>query len=432
MSDIKATDYSRTASSFSDPTFMSFHQQNETTITELDSSKVKQNHSTFKKTLLAVLGFVLVSVCFGAFYVFIVDKSGSYKGILKTASGTDSKELKRASETKLRSSKTAPLLHSYQSKPNAQETRQVIIIGGGPAAHTAAIYAARAEMRPLLFEGSLAVAGGQLMTTTDVENFPGFPYGVTGPDFMDRCRDQSEQFGTEIVSEMVESVDLSKRPFRVQSAGGRVVFAESLIVATGATAKRLGIKGAGEGEYWQRGVSACAVCDGALPIFRNKPLVVVGGGDSAMEEASFLSKFASKVFVVHRRDELKASRIMQTRAMGNQKIVILYSHVVKEVKGNGQLMQECVVTDLKTGKDRTFPAAGLFFAIGHQPNTVFLRGQLKCDDQGYIATEPGTTKTSVAGVFACGDVQDKRYRQAITAAGSGCMAALDAEHFLQH
>lgn len=316
----------------------------------------------------------------------------------------------------------------------APETRKVVIIGSGPAAHTAAIYAARAELRPILFEGFMAAgvaAGGQLTTTTEVENFPGFPEGISGPELMERCRQQSLRFGTEIVTETVDSVDLTKRPFLVKSADGKSVLAESLIIATGATAKRMSIPGAGEGEYWQRGVSACAVCDGALPIFRDQPLIVVGGGDSAMEEASFLSKFASRVFIVHRRDELRASRIMQQRALSNPKIEFLYSHLVKKVDGDGQLMRECVVTDVKTGQDRTIPAAGLFFAIGHEPNTAFLQGQLKTDSQGYIVTEPGTTRTSVEGVFACGDVQDKKYRQAITAAGTGCMAALEAEHFLQ-
>lgn len=313
-----------------------------------------------------------------------------------------------------------------------QEIRKMVIVGSGPAAHTAAIYASRAELKPLLFEGFMATgiaAGGQLTTTTDVENYPGFPDGISGPELMERCRQQSLRFGTEIVTETVGSVDLSRRPFKVVGET-RTVFAETLIIATGATAKRMNIAGAGDGEYWQKGVSACAVCDGALPIFRNNPLLVVGGGDSAMEEASFLSKFASQVFIVHRRDELRASKIMQHRATTNPKISFLYSHVVKEVRGDGRTMQEAVLHDLKSGQDTIVPAAGLFFAIGHVPNTAFLGGQLKCDEQGYILTEPGSARTSVAGVFAAGDVQDKRYRQAVTAAGSGCMAALDAEHFL--
>ena len=313
------------------------------------------------------------------------------------------------------------------------ELRKMVIIGSGPAAHTAAIYGARAELKPLLFEGFMAAgvaAGGQLTTTTEVENFPGFPDGISGPELMERCRAQSLRFGTEIRTETVKSVDLSKRPFLVESEDGTSVLAETLVIATGATAKRMPIEGANEGEYWQRGVSACAVCDGALPMFRNNPVVVVGGGDSAMEEATFLTKFASKVFLVHRRDELRASKIMQQRAIENPKIEFLYSHIVKQVLGDGAKMTGCVVEDLKTSQQRELSASGLFFAIGHEPNTRFLNNQLQVDDQGYIQTKPGTTRTSVDGVFACGDVQDKHYRQAITAAGTGCMAAIEANNFI--
>ncbi len=307
----------------------------------------------------------------------------------------------------------------------------VVIIGSGPAAHTAAIYAARAELKPVLFEGFMAggiAAGGQLTTTTDVENFPGFPEGIGGPELTERFRAQSLRFGTVIHTETITKVDLSRRPFRY-ATDEREGAARALIIATGATAKRDQIPGTRDGELWQKGVSACAVCDGALPMFRKRALFVVGGGDSAMEEAGFLTKFAQQVYLVHRRDEFRASKIMLDRARANPKIEFLTSHQVMEVTG-GEGVEAVRVRDLKTQGERVIEAAGLFFAIGHVPNSAFLGGQVATDDTGYILTTPGTTETSVPGVFAAGDVQDKKYRQAITAAGSGCAAALEAEHFL--
>lgn len=265
---------------------------------------------------------------------------------------------------------------------DSTDVRKVVIIGSGPAAHTAAIYAARANLAPVLFEGFMAggvASGGQLTTTTEVENFPGFPDGIMGPELMERCRAQAIKFGTEMHLETVDSVDFSKRPFRVSSSD-RTVMAESVIIATGATAKRMDIAGCGEGEFWQRGVSACAVCDGALPMYRNRPVLVIGGGDSAMEEASFLTKFASRVYIVHRRDELRASKIMQERALSNPKIEFLYSHVVNSVQGS-KLMESATVKDLKTGEEREIEASGLFFAIGHEPNVKFLSSQLETDEQ---------------------------------------------------
>ncbi len=311
------------------------------------------------------------------------------------------------------------------------EHRKVVIIGSGPAGYTAALYAARANLSPLLFEGFFSgPAGGQLMTTTEVENYPGFPHGITGPALMDACRAQCERFGTILLREDVHSVDLSTRPFTVHGAKTQST-CDALIIATGATARRLEIPGAGEEGFWQKGVTACAICDGAMPIFRNKELYVIGGGDSAVEEATFLTKYGSKIHIVHRRDELRASKIMAHRAMSHPKIEILWDSLITNIEGD-KVVRSVTIKNLKTGKEIKKEAAGVFFAIGHQPNTAFLGGQLELNAQDYIVVKAGTTNTSVDGVFACGDVQDPVYRQAVTAAGSGCMAAIDAERWLSH
>jgi thioredoxin reductase (NADPH) len=309
------------------------------------------------------------------------------------------------------------------------EKRKLVIIGSGPAAYTAAIYAARANLHPLVFEGFMTgPAGGQLMTTTEVENYPGFPEGITGPELMDNFKAQAVRFDTKILTEDVESVDLSKRPFVVKGSS-RSVTAESLIIATGATAKRLEIEGAGDGEFWQKGVTACAVCDGAAPIFRNRPLYVIGGGDSAVEEAIFLTKYGSRIYIVHRRDQLRASKIMAERALKHPKIEVLWNSAIDKISGD-KIVRQVLLKDLVSGKTKECDAGGVFFAIGHQPNTGFLGGQIETNEVGYVVVQPGTTRTSCEGVFAAGDVQDPTYRQAITAAGTGCMAALDAERWL--
>ncbi|MFA7565782.1 MAG: thioredoxin-disulfide reductase [Alkalispirochaeta sp.] len=312
----------------------------------------------------------------------------------------------------------------------AQDVEKVIIIGSGPAGHTAAVYAARADLNPLMFEGFMAggvAAGGQLTTTTEVENYPGFPEGISGPVLMDEMRKQSIRYGTRIKTATVDAVDLSSRPFKVTS-GKTEVLAETLIIATGATARRLGLPG--EEQYWQRGMSACAVCDGALPIFRDKPLVVIGGGDSACEEASYLAKFGSKVTMLVRRDVFRASAAMQKRVFDNKKIEIMWNHNATEVIGDGKLLTHVKVRNNKTGEEQTLEAGGLFYAVGHTPNTDFLNNQVEMDETGYIVTTGKSTATNVPGVFAAGDVQDKTFRQAVTAAGTGCMAALEAEKFL--
>lgn len=312
---------------------------------------------------------------------------------------------------------------------------KVVIIGSGPAAHTAAVYLARAELKPVLYEGFLAngiAAGGQLTTTTDVENYPGFPDGIGGAELMDAMRKQSEKFGTEIITETVAKVDLSKRPFKYWSEyaeDGEPNTADAIIIATGASARRLGLTG--EETYWQNGISACAVCDGAVPIFRNKPLVVIGGGDSAAEEAMFLTKYGSHVTVLVRRDVLRASKTMAKRLLANKKVTVKFNTVGLEIKGDDKgLMSQMVIKNVKTGEEETMEANGLFYAVGHDPATALFKGQIDTDEEGYIVTKAGTSYTNIEGVFAAGDVQDKRYRQAITSAGSGCIAALEAEKFL--
>ncbi|EJD50821.1 thioredoxin reductase [Auricularia subglabra TFB-10046 SS5] len=328
----------------------------------------------------------------------------------------------------------APIPYQPERKSTTRHSK-VVIIGSGPAGHTAAIYLARANLAPVMFEGFMAngfAAGGQLTTTTDVENFPGFPDGVRGPEMMDKFRAQSMRFGTTIITETVSRIDLSARPFKYwrEYSEGDADFesADTIIIATGASAKRLHLPG--EETYWQSGISACAVCDGAVPIFRNKPLAVIGGGDSAAEEAIYLTKYASRVFVLVRRDELRASKIMAKRLTSHPKVEIIWNTVATECLGDGDLLNRLRIKNLKTGEEKELPVNGLFYAIGHEPATELVRSQLECDGDGYIKTVPGTTQTSVRGVFAAGDVQDKIYRQAITSAGSGCMAALEAERFL--
>ena len=309
-------------------------------------------------------------------------------------------------------------------------TEKLIIIGSGPAGLTAAIYAARANLEPFLFEGfqTGGIPGGQLMITTMIENFPGFPSGITGPELMANMREQAQKHGTRMIVDDVLDADLDVRPFTLLSANGETYRADSLIIASGATARRLPLDS--EIRLWGRGISACATCDGSLPVFRNRELAVIGGGDTAIEEALHLTQFASKVYLIHRRNELRATSVMQKRAKNHAKIEILWNKVVEEFAGDN-ILSGLTLRDTVSGETSFLPVAGSFEAIGHVPNTSFLKGVLKVNSMGYIVTKPGSTATSLDGIFAAGDVQDHRYRQAVTAAATGCMAAKEAEIWLR-
>jgi len=308
------------------------------------------------------------------------------------------------------------------------KVENLVIIGSGPAGYTAAIYAARANLKPVVFEGFQAggLPGGQLMTTTEVENFPGFPEGISGPELMDRMKAQADRWGAELYTEDVISVDLSQRPFTVRSEE-REIKTHSIVIATGATAKRIGLPN--EHVFWSRGISACAICDGATPLFHGAELAVVGGGDSAAEEAVYLTKYGSNVNLLVRGDKMRASKTMQDRVLNNPKITVHWNSEPLDVFGNGH-MEGIKLRNTKTGEETNLHVKGLFYAIGHKPNTGLFKDQLELDEIGYVVTKPGSVETSVEGVFAAGDVQDHEYRQAISAAGTGCMAAMLAERWL--
>jgi thioredoxin reductase (NADPH) len=316
------------------------------------------------------------------------------------------------------------------------KTEQVLIIGSGPAGWTAAIYAARANLDPVVYVGVPAtnpapvLPGGQLMLTTEVENYPGFPHGVTGPDMMAKFREQAERFGTRVVDANIDKCDFSQQPFRMVDSDGKSVVARSVIISTGATANWIGLDNEIRLAMNGGGVSACAVCDGALPVYRNQPLAVVGGGDTAMEEASYLTKFASKVYVIHRRDTLRASKSMQDRVLSSPKVEMVWDSAVEDVIGD-QRLESVLVKNLKTGAMRSLDVRGLFIAIGHSPATKFLQGSgVELDAKGYVALHTRSSNTNIPGVFAAGDVADQHYRQAVSAAGMGCQAALDCERWL--
>jgi thioredoxin reductase (NADPH) len=318
---------------------------------------------------------------------------------------------------------------TFLSSDSAAEPRNVIIIGSGPAGLTAAIYAARANLNPLVIEGGAPnLPGGQLMITSDVENFPGFAHGIMGPDLMDQMRQQAARVGAEFLTENVGTVDFSKRPFHLTTDGDKEFWAQTAIITTGASAKWLGLPT--ETALYGKGVSACATCDGFF--FRNREVVVVGGGDTALEEANYLTRMASKVTIIHRRDTLRGSHIMQKRAFDNPKIEFIWDSAVKEIHDLAAgKVTGLTLLNLKTDEETFFPTEGVFIAIGHTPNTKLFDGHLAMDPQGYIITTPGRPLTSVPGVFAAGDVQDTVYKQAVTAAGTGCQAAMDAERFLE-
>lgn len=305
----------------------------------------------------------------------------------------------------------------------SENTESVIIIGSGPAGLTAAIYSARANLKPLMIEGE--EVGGQLMTTTDVENYPGFPDGVMGPELMEVTRKQAERFGTHFISRDVSRVDFSQRPFRIW-VGDELYQSQSVIIATGASAKYLGLES--EKKFLGRGLSACATCDGAF--FKDVDVCVIGGGDTAMEEALFLTRFASKVYLVHRRDKFRASKIMAEKAINHSQIEVLWNGELKEVLGDKEVTGVTLYNN-QTGEYKDMAVGGVFIAIGHKPNTDIFKGQLEMNELGYLITQSKTTYTSVEGVFAAGDVQDHVYRQAVTAAGTGCMSAIDAERWLE-